>query len=135
VLAKSDASVEELIQAGKRSNAAANFVGYIQEEYADYYRDNYKYDFVQKKISPSHDKYVALGNKLKGIRNTAYLLIGLKLKEEGRVGEAFFYFRDAFRLSTFDGYKKSDPGTRYIAEQEMKEILGIKDIESYKTWQ
>lgn len=131
ILAKDNPSINELKEGAKQANAAANYVGYLQEEYADYYRQNSRYEFVQKKVAPAHDAYVKKGNALKDARNKCYMRIGKILKSKGDITEAFFYFRDAYRLSTFD---TRDEGIRYQAEQEMKELLGLEEIESYITW-
>lgn len=132
VLEDKNTSVEQLKTIAEKTNKAANLVGYIQEEYADYYRENSRYDFVQKKVAPAHDAYVRLGNSLKEIRNKAYLELGKRIEETGDLGTAFFYYRDAYRLAEFDDNSKE--GVRYRAEQEMKRLLGINDIESYVTW-
>ncbi len=52
-----DQTDDELEHLAKQANAAANFVDFILEEYQDYYRDNYRYEFVQKKVAPYHDAY------------------------------------------------------------------------------
>lgn len=130
-LENENASLNELKDAAKRANAAANYVGYIEEEYSDYMRDNYKYDFVLEKVSPAHDSYVEKSNALKAVRNDIYMRIGDILKTQGKITEAFFYYRDAYRLSIFNSFNK---GTRYKAEQEMKKMLGLQEIESFITW-
>ncbi len=127
-------SVKELKSVAKSSNKAANYVGFIFDEYAQYYRDNYKYNFVQEKVSPFHDNFLRLSNKLKALRNQAYLNLGKKIAASGNNIEAFFYFRDAFRLSTFTDDKGNHKGIRYQAEQEMKKLMGIDNIESFIYW-
>ena len=64
-------SENSLQEVAKQANSAANFVGFILEEYQDYHRENYRYEFVQKKVTPFHDGYVAFSNRLKGYRNQA----------------------------------------------------------------
>ena len=53
----------------EQSNKAANYVGFILDDYASYYRDNYQYDFVQEKVAPFHNAYIKLSNELKDYRN------------------------------------------------------------------
>src|SRR5688572_10810613 len=43
-------SVENLEDLAKRANTVANLIGFILEEYNDYYRENYKYEFIQKRV-------------------------------------------------------------------------------------
>jgi len=128
-------STAALIDIASKANKSANFVDYILEEYKDFYNDNYKYEFIRDIIAVPHDKYVRISNKLKDIRNKAYLKIAELKEQEGDIGGAFFYYRDAYRLSRFDGYTDNDHGVRYTAEQAMKRLLGIEGIESYKSWQ
>ena len=130
-LENENASISALKVGATQANAAANFVMHLQEEYADYYRENYQYEFIQKKVAPAHDAYIQKANLLKDARNNCYMRIGHMLKGQGKNIEAFFYFRDAYRLSTFD---TRGEGTRYKAEQEMKEMLGLQEINSYVTW-
>ena len=131
ILAKDNPSINELKEVASQANAAANYIGYLQEEYADYYREESRYDFITEKVAPAHDAYVVKANALKNARNKCYLRIGKILKDQGKATEAFFYLRDAYRLSIFD---TRDEGIRYQAEQEMKELLGLEEIESYITW-
>ena len=128
-------TISELKKVAKSSNTAANLVEFILEEYEDYYRDNYKYDFVQTKVAPFHDKYVELSNELKGYRNKAYFNLGKKLKAKGKSLAALFYFRDAYRLSSFTESEGDHKGMRYNAERELKALLGIDDIPSFIYWQ
>ena len=131
LLDREKVSVDELKSIANRANKASNFVSYIQEEYNEYYRENYKYSFVQEDIAGPHDAYVEKANELKNIRNKAFYRLGQLIEKTGDIGTAFYYYRDAFRLSDFD---TRDKGIRYKAEQEMKRLLGIEDIESYITW-
>ena len=129
------ATIEELKAIARKANATANFIGYIEEEYEDYRRDNFQYDFVTEPVSAVHDEYLKLSNILKDIRNSAYLRIGKSLLKSGNIGEAFFYFHDAYRLDVFNSYESSEsPGIRFLAEQEMKALLGITEISSYTNW-
>ncbi len=128
-------SISELKNIAKQSNKAANYIGFILEDYETYYRDNYKYDFVQKKIAPFHDAYIKLSNELKNYRNQSYFNIGKKLAASNNEIEAFFYFRDAYRLSTFTDEKDDHKGMRFLAEQEMKKLMGLSNIESFIYWQ
>jgi len=127
-------SEPELTEVAEEANRAANFVGFILEKYADYYRDNYQYEFIQRKIAPYHDAYVQLANRLKSYRDRAYLNLGLKAKDQGDFLHAFFYFRDAFRLSSFTEDGGDHKGTRYQAEVEMKKLLGIEKLGTFVYW-
>lgn len=133
ILADENATISQLKDAAKSSNAAANFIGNITDVYDDYKRENYKYDFVLEKVNPSRDAYVAKSNALKVLRNQCYFRIGLELKGDGKNLEAFLYFKDAFRLSPM--VENGKEGLRYKAEQEMKKLLGLQEIESFVTWQ
>lgn len=128
-------SVEALTELAEEANRAANFVNFIFEEYAEYHRDNYRYDFVQEKVAPFHDAYVDLSNRLKGRRNQAFFNLGLKHKAQGNQMAAFFFFRDAFRLSSFTEDGGDHKGLRYQAEVEMKQLLGIDHLGSFVYWQ
>jgi hypothetical protein len=129
-----DQTIKELKELAESTNKAANYVGYILKQYASYYRENYKYDFVQEKIAPFHDKYFVTSNKLKSFRNHAYFNIGTKLAGSGNDAEAFFYFRDAYRLTSFTDEKGDHKGMRYKAEREMLKLLELGDIESFVYW-
>ncbi len=126
---------ETLLDLAKQANTAANFVGFILEEYQRYYRDNIRYDFVQAKVAPFHDAYVELSNQLKSHRNQAYFNLGKKAAARGDEVMAFFYFRDTYRLSTFDESEGDHRGLRYQAEVEMKRLLGIEDLGTFLYWQ
>ena len=126
---------DELRQLAKQANAAANFVGFILEEYQKYYRDNYRYDFVQSKVAPFHDAYVGLSNRLKSYRNQAYFNLGKKAVQRGDEMTAFFLFRDAYRLSTFTEDQGNYKGMRYLAEVEMKKLLRMEHIGTFIYWQ
>ncbi|MBT5503065.1 hypothetical protein HOK15_02540 [Candidatus Falkowbacteria bacterium] len=125
---------EELKKMAKTANISANFVGYILEEYSSYYSDNYRYDFIQEKVGPYHDKYVQLSNDLKDYRNKAYFNLGKKMKESGKELEAFFYYKDAFSLASFTESEGEHKGMRYLAEQEMKALMGISEMGSFVYW-
>lgn len=127
-------SISELKAIAEQSNKAANYVGFILDDYATYYRDNYRYDFVQEKVAPFHDAYVRLSNELKDYRNQSYFNIGRKLAASNNEIEAFFYFRDAYRLSSFTDDKGDHKGMRYLAEQEMKKLMGLSDTGSFVYW-
>ena len=64
----------------------------ILNEYQDYRRDNYRYDFVVKKLAPFHDAYVELSNRMKSYRNQAYFNLGRKAAERGDEIAAFDWF-------------------------------------------
>lgn len=125
---------DELLELAEQANAAANFVGFILEEYQEYYRDNYQYDFVQEKVAPFHDAYVGLSNRLKSYRNRAYFNLGKKAVQRGDEMTAFLLFRDAYRLSRFTKYDGDHKGMRYLAEIEMKKLLGMKKIGTFIYW-
>ena len=126
---------EDLEALAKRANAAANFVGHLLEEYEGYYRKNYRYDFVQEKVAPFHDAYVGLSNRMKSYRNQAYFNLGLQAAERGDQIRAFFYFRDAYRLSSFTEGGQTREGMRYRSEIEMKKLLEIEEIGTFVDWQ
>lgn len=127
-------SDEQLEEFARQANAAANFVGFILAEYESYYRDNYRYDFVQKKVAPFYDTYVKLSNRYKAYRNQAYFNLGKKAADRGDTVTAFFMFRDAYRLSTFTEDDGDHKGMRYQAEVEMKKLLGLQDIDTFTYW-
>jgi hypothetical protein len=133
-ISNKESTNSDLRSIAEKSNKAANLISYIQEEYSDYHRENFKYEFVQQAVSPAHDKYVKKGNALKRIRNESYFLLGERFEAKGDLGRAFFYYRDAYRLTSFEDRAKEKEGLRYRAEQKMKNLLGITDIESYVTW-
>jgi hypothetical protein len=125
---------DQLRELAKRANAAANFVGFILEEYESYYREKYRYDFVQKKVAPFHDAYVRLSNRLKSYRNQAYFNLGKNAADRGDEMTAFFMFRDAYRLSTFAEDEGDHKGMRYQAEIEMKKLLGLEGMGTFLYW-
>ena len=124
----------DLVKLAEQANRAANFVTFLLSEYQDYYQDNYRYEFVQKAVQPAHDSYVDISNRLKGIRNKCYFNLGKRAAERGEELQAFAYFRDAYRLSSFGEAEGDHKGMRYYAEIEMKKLLGINDIETYVYW-
>lgn len=127
-------TLDELTTAAEEANRAANFVGFIAEEYESYHRDNFRYEFVKEKVAPYHDAYVNLANQLKGCRNTAYLHLGLKKVDSGDHLTAFFYFRDAYRLSSFTETEGDHRGVRVRAELEMKKLMGIPELGTFIDW-
>ena len=130
----SEQTVEDLKHLAKQSNAAANFVGHILDEYEDYHRDNYRYDFVLEKVAPFRNAYVELSNRLKSYRNEAYFNLGIKAMEGGDDIEAFLYFRDSYRLSLFTEGKDNREGMRYKSEIQMKKLLGIEELGTFVHW-
>jgi hypothetical protein len=60
--------------------------------------------------------------------------LGLKHKKAGNEVQAFFYFRDALRLSSFTEPEGDHKGIRYQAENQMKELLGVKDVKTFVYW-
>lgn len=125
---------DQLRELAKLANAAANFVGFILEEYQEYYSDSYRYDFVQKKVAPFHDAYIKVSNRLKAFRNQAYFNLGKKACDRGDELTAFFYFRDVYRLSTFTDDQGDHKGMRYLAEIEMKSLLGMTSTGTFIYW-
>jgi len=127
-------SEAELKKLAEQANIVANYVGFIFDEYRQYYGDNYRYDFVQTKVAPFHDAYLKLANRFKDYRNRAYFNLGKKAVERGDEVGAFFFFRDAYRLSTFTEEAGDHKGMRYLAEVEMKKLLGIDSINTFVYW-
>ena len=127
-------SDDDLRELAAQANAAANFVGFILEEYQEYYRDNYRYDFVQEKVTPFHDAYVLLSNRLKAYRDQAYFNLGKKAAQRGDEVMAFFLFRDAYRLSIFAEDQGDHKGIRYRAELEIKKLLGLEGMGTFVYW-
>lgn len=124
----------ELEAMAEEANKIANLVGYIFEEYSDYYRENYSNKRIQYKVRPYHNAHLRVANKFKGYRNQAFFNLGMKSKVAGNSIAAFFYFRDAFRLSNFvDSSAPGGKGVRYKAEIEMKAILGLQDLDTFIT--
>lgn len=121
----------------KESNGYANMVNFIKDEYEDYRRENYRYDFVLKQLSPALGHYARIVNEFLAIRNQAYFNLGMKEKEAGNNVSALLWFRDAFRLSSFDCGKNQARETcmRWKAEQELQKLLGLSSIRAYVTWQ
>ena len=127
---------EQLKALATEANRTANLVDYIYDEYDNYYRDNYRYEFVQKQVLKSASEYGNVFNEFLSIRNQAYFNLGLLSRNAGRTMEAFLYFKDAFRLSSFD-CGQNTPATscmRWKAEQELQKLLGLSHIKAYVTW-
>ena len=119
----------------EQANHYANLVDKIYGEYTDYLRDNSRYDFVTKEVRKATLFGVLEGKdvEFKTIRNQAYLNLGRLAQDDGREIEAFLFFNDAFRLSTFSCYEGKDKCIRYQAEQYMKKLLGLEG-DSYVNW-
>ena len=133
----SDQDVDVLKSLAKQSNGYANMVNFIKDEYDDYLRENYRYDFVTEKVSPSLGNYAKIVNEFLGIRNQAYFNLGMKNKKAGNDIEALVWFRDAYRLSDFDcgNHQPREKCMRWKAEQELQKLLGLSSIKAYVTWQ
>ncbi len=71
---------------------------------------------------------------MKSYRNRAYFNVGKKAADRGDEITAFFYYRDAFRLSPFDEETGDHKGIRYYAEIQMKKLLGIEDVSTFLYW-
>lgn len=127
----------DLFFISKQSNHYANLVGYIIDEYDDYLNSNYRYDFIRNKVSPSRDSYVKVANEFKQFRNQAYFNLGIKSKSNGNYIEAFLWFRDAYRLSSFDCESRArrDTCMRWKAEQELQNLLDLSHLKAYVTWE
>ena len=130
-------NAEQLKKLSKEANRAANLVDYIYDEYDDYYRDNYKYEFVQKLLVAPVREYRNVFNEFVDIRNQAYFNLGVLSRNNGKTMEAFLYFKDVFRLSSFDCGSKTETKScmRWKAEQELQKLLGLTHIEAYVSWQ
>ena len=125
---------DELERLSEAANRVANLIGYIYDEYDYYYRANYRFDFVREKVAPHADSYNTIRSEFLRIRNQAYFNLGILAKQNGRTMEAFFYFRDAFRLSIFGCSKGKTGCMRWQAEQEMQKLLGLSHIKAYVYW-
>lgn len=133
-LSDQDAEILEVL--AKDANTYSNLVDKITDEYNDYLRDNSRYDFVIEEVRKASivDNLLNLDSEFKGIRNRAYLNLGLIAFENGQEMKAFLLFNDAFRLSAFDCADGVDDCVRYQAEQQMKQLLGVEG-DSYVYWQ
>lgn len=133
----SDQDKDVLQSLAKQSNTYANMVNFIKDEYDDFRRENYRYDFVLKNLKPSLGQYTQIVNEFLAIRNQAYFNLGTKAKKAGNNVPALLWFRDAFRLSSFDCGKNQARETcmRWKAEQEIQNLLGLSSIKAYVTWQ
>ncbi len=133
----SDQDADILRSLAKQSNSYANMVNFIKDEYDDFRRENYRYDFVLEKLDPSLNQYSRIVNEFLDIRNQAYFNLGMKEKEAGNNVPALLWFRDAFRLSSFDCGKSQEREMcmRWKAEQEIQNLLGLSSIRAYVTWQ
>lgn len=118
--------IKDLKLLAEKANAASNYVGLILDEYANYYRENYRYESIQEKVAPFHDAYAKISNDMKDYRNRAYFNLGKKHLAKNELITSLFYFRDAYRLSAFND-RAGRSGMRYMAEQEMKKLLGIEN--------
>ncbi len=133
----SDQDTDVLQSLAKQSNVYANMVNFIRDEYDDYRRENYSYDFVLEKLNPSFGHYTRIVNEFLAVRNQSYFNLGMKEKEAGSNVPALLWFRDAFRLSSFDCGKNQARQTfmRWKAEQEIQNLLGLSSVKAYVTWQ
>lgn len=125
-----------LKEIAEQANHYANLVGKIADEYTDYIRDNSRYDFVTEEVRKATLVGV-LADKdtlFKTIRNQAYINLGRLAQDDGKDMEAFLFFNDAFRLSSFSCSEGKDKCLRYQAEQYMKKLLGLEG-DSYVHWQ
>lgn len=130
-----DQDPDTLEQIANEANVYSNLVTKVTDEYNDYLRDNSSYDFVVSEVrsAPIVDSLLSLDSEFKTYRNQAYLNLGLLSQADGKEMEAFLYFNDAFRLSTFDCPDGIEECIRYQAEQHMKTLLHIEGG-SYVHW-
>lgn len=116
----------ELASLAVDCNRAANLIGVILSEYDSYERENYRYDVVIKQVREKRLPMESLRQQLLGSRNNIYFEQAVRLRDAGSGMRAFLTFRDAFRLSPFEG-----DGMRLKAEQEMKKLLGMEGLPSF----
>lgn len=134
----SEQGEQNLRDLAQNANFYANLMSRITGEYDQAFRENIRYEFVQEEIQKKAGPLLDVKNEFLEVRNRAYLNLGLLLKEEGRNIEAFFTFSDAHRLSPFDCFPAENARidcVRLIAEEEMKRLLQVSDLESYIYWQ
>jgi len=130
-----DQDTDVLEDIASDANTYSNLVYKITDEYNDYLRDNSRYDFVTEEVrkAPVVGNLLKLDSEFKGIRNRAYLNLGIITMENGKEMEALLFFNDAFRLSSFSCDKGVESCVRYEAEQYIKTLLGVEG-ESYVHW-
>jgi hypothetical protein len=130
-----DQDTELLVDIAKDANKYSNLVSKVTDKYNDYLRENSRYDFVTEEVkkAPVVSILLELDAEFKGIRNRAYLNLGIIALDEGKEMEALLFFNDSFRLSAFSCDKGIESCTRYEAEQYMKTLLGVEG-ESYVHW-
>jgi hypothetical protein len=126
-LAKDQQTIEGAEDIAKKCNKAANYLDTILEEYRQCERDNYRYDRVVDDLQRSSREMRTMKDRLLSLRNNARFLCGEINEKAGNPSAAFFAYREAFRLSPFEGR-----GLRYQAEQKMKAILGVAEMASYE---
>ena len=126
---------ETLKSLAKDANTFANLVSKVSDEYDDYLRENSRYEFLTKEVkaAPVVKEYLEIDSKFKLIRNQAYMNLGRLALADGNQMQAFLFFKDAYRLSTFSCYEGKDNCMRYQAEQELKKMLGVSS-DSYIHW-
>ena len=123
---------EKLRKLSKEANRVANLIDYIYDEYNDYYREIYEYQRVREKVRVPAAEYGGIIDEFKIIRNQAYFNLGALSRDNGRTIEAFLYFKDAFRLSSFEcGDGEAKTCMRWKAEQELQKLLGLSHIKAY----
>ena len=131
-----DQDADSLEEIAAQANHYANLVAKIGDEYSNYIMDNSRYDFVTEEVRKA-TLVDALTNKdsvFKNIRNKAYLNLGRLTLADGKEMEAYLFFNDAFRLSSFTCSDGKENCVRYEAEQYMKSLLDLEG-ESYVHWQ
>lgn len=131
----SEQDANRLEEIASDANTYSNLVSKVTDEYNDYLRENSRYDFVTEEVrkAPIVENLLGLDSEFKGIRNQAYLNLGVLAMDDGREMEAFLFFNDAYRLSVFGCAEGVDNCVRYQAEQHMKNLLGVEG-ESYVHW-
>lgn len=130
-----DQNADQLEDIASDANAYSNLVSKITDQYDDYIRDNSRYDFVIEEVrkAPITASLRRLDREFKGIRNQAYLNLGVLAMNNGQMMEAFLFFNDAYRLSAFGCAEGLDNCIRHEAEQYMKDLLNVEG-ESYVYW-
>lgn len=125
----------ELEKLANDANIYTNLVNKLASQYEAGFRDKTRYEFIQEDLSPALSKYQEVRNEFIDIRNRAYFNLGVISEKNGDLFSAFFYYNDAYRLSTFDCPSDDSSATaescmRLAAENKMKNILNLK-IDSY----
>ena len=128
----SQQSETELLRVAKNANFVANLVDIVTDRYEVYHNKNSRYDWILKQFGPYYNPLTKVSNRMRKYRNLAYFNLGKLALSKGKRIMALFYFRDAFRLSVFETYDNNGEGIRFYAEEEIKKLLGMEDVPSWK---